>query len=105
MEVRLHNPHLKKLDPQTIYGYFVGYCVGSRGSRFYCPSHVTIIIESNRAIYFEEDDIQSGISKPFEISFREGFVVVPVHLISPLVYVPPPVGQSPVFVQENVINT
>jgi hypothetical protein len=103
-EVRLYNPHLKKLDPKTISGYLVGYCVGSKGSRFYCPSHMTRIIKSDRAIYFE-DDIQSGIFIPREISFREERIVVPVHLISPSVYVPPLVGQSPIIVQENVINT
>jgi hypothetical protein len=103
-EVRLYNPHLKKLDPKTISGYLVGYCVGSKGSRFYCPSHMTRIIKSDHAIYFE-DDIQSGIFIPREISFREERIVVPLHLISPSVYVPPLVGQSPIIVQENVINT
>jgi hypothetical protein len=81
-EVRLYNPQLKKLDPKTISGYFVGYCIGSRGSRFYCPSHMTRIIESDRAIYFE-NDIPSGYSIPREILFREESVVVPVPLTSP----------------------
>ncbi|RVW91696.1 hypothetical protein CK203_024165 [Vitis vinifera] len=40
-----YNPQSKKLDPKTISGFFVGYCIGSRGSRFYCPSHTTRIIE------------------------------------------------------------
>ena len=35
VEVRPYNPQSKKLDPKTISGYFIGYCVGSRGSRFY----------------------------------------------------------------------
>ena len=36
VEVRPYNPLSKKLDPKTISGYFIAYCVGSRGSRFYC---------------------------------------------------------------------
>ena len=37
VEVRPYNPHSKKLDPKTISGYFIGYCVGSRGSGFNYP--------------------------------------------------------------------
>ena len=46
--MRLYNPQSKKLDLKTISGYFIGYCVGSRGSRFYCMSHTTRVIESDR---------------------------------------------------------
>ena len=53
MEVRPYNPQSKKHDPETISGYFISYCEGSRGSRFYCPSHTTKVIELDRAIYFE----------------------------------------------------
>ncbi|RVW48989.1 Retrovirus-related Pol polyprotein from transposon TNT 1-94 [Vitis vinifera] len=64
-EVRPYNPQSKKLDPKTISGFFVGYCIGSRGSRFYCPSHTTRIIELDRVIYFEYvssvDERSSGI--------------------------------------------
>ena len=45
VEVRLYNPQSKKLDPKTINGYFIGYCVRSRGSKFYCSSHTTKVIE------------------------------------------------------------
>ncbi|RVW77698.1 Retrovirus-related Pol polyprotein from transposon TNT 1-94 [Vitis vinifera] len=54
-EVRPYNPQLKKLDPKTISGFFVGYCIGSRGSKFYYPSYTTRIIESDRAVYFEDE--------------------------------------------------
>ncbi|RVX09191.1 Retrovirus-related Pol polyprotein from transposon TNT 1-94 [Vitis vinifera] len=53
-EVRPYNPQSKKPDPKTISGFFVGYCIGSRGSRFYCPSHTTRIIELDRVAYFED---------------------------------------------------
>ena len=55
MEVRPYNPQSKKLDSKTISGYLIGSCVGSRGSRFYCTSHTTRVIELDRAIYFEDD--------------------------------------------------
>ena len=29
VEVRPYNPQTKKLDPKTISGYFIGYCVRS----------------------------------------------------------------------------
>ena len=51
------------LKPLVVF--FVGYCIGSRGSRFYCPSHTTRIIELDRVVYFEDvssvDERSSGI--------------------------------------------
>ena len=70
-EVQIYNPKIKKLDPKIINGYFVGYCIGSKGSRFFYPSHTTRIMESNRAVYFEDDfgfDVNNGPRKP---QFRE----------------------------------
>ena len=78
MEVRPYNLQSKKLDPKTINGYFISYCVGSRCSRFYCLSHTTRVNESNLAIYFEDDtDISQG---PREIVFKEHlvFILVPI---------------------------
>ena len=63
MEVRPYNLQSKKLDPKTISGYFIGYCVGSKGSRFYCPLHTTRVIESDLAIYFEDDTGKSQGSR------------------------------------------
>ena len=78
MEVRLYNLQSKKLVQKTISGYFIGYCVGSRGSRFYCLSHTTRVIESDRAIYFENDTGTSQESR--EIVFKEHlvFILVPI---------------------------
>ena len=69
VEVSPYNLQSKKLDLRTISGYFIGYCVISRGSRFYCPSHTTRVIESNRAIYFEDDTSTSQGLR--EIVFKE----------------------------------
>ena len=88
VEVRSYNPQSKKLDQKTISGYFIGYCVGSRGSRFYCSLHTTRVIESDRAIYFEDD---TGTSQgPREIVFKEHpfFILVPIassSISSPIV--------------------
>ncbi|RVW40751.1 Retrovirus-related Pol polyprotein from transposon TNT 1-94 [Vitis vinifera] len=67
----------KKLDPKTISGFFVGYCIGSRGSRFYCPSHTTKIIESDKAVYFEDEVNVDPNFVPREIPFGEEHVVIP----------------------------
>ena len=76
--MRPYNPQSKKIDSKTISGYFIGYCVGSRGSIFYFSSHTTRVIESYRAIYFEDD---TGTSQgPREIVFKEHpiFILLPV---------------------------
>ena len=53
VEVGIYNPQIK-LDPKTISGYFVSYCIGSSGSRFFFPSHTTRIVELDKAVYFED---------------------------------------------------
>ena len=80
VEVRPCNPQSKKLDPITNSGYIIGYSMGSRGSRFYCPLQTTKVIESDRAIYFEED---IGTSQGLrEIVFKEHQVFIPMPIAS-----------------------
>ena len=80
VEVRPYKPQSKKLDPKTINRYFISYFVGSRGSRFYCPSHTTRVNELDRAIYFGDDiDTSQG---PREIAFKEHLVFIHVHISS-----------------------
>ena len=92
--VRPYNPQLKKLDPKTIIGFFVGYCIGSRGSRFYCPSHTTRIIELDRVVYFE-DEVKVDLNfVPHEIPFGEEHV----EILFPTSHVPNvdvPIVQQP----------
>ena len=52
-EVRMYNPHEKKLDPRTLSGFFIGYAKMSKGYRLYCPSHSTMIVESRNAKFLE----------------------------------------------------
>ncbi|KAF7841396.1 Retrovirus-related Pol polyprotein from transposon TNT 1-94 [Senna tora] len=77
-EVRPYNPQLKKLDAKTISGYFIGYCPGSRGNRFYCPSHSTRVIEFDRAYYFENDS-NSGSEAPraIQIHNEDTYLLMP----------------------------
>ena len=58
-EVRIYNLQEKKLDRRTISGYFIVYVERSKGYRFYCPSHITKIVES-RNTKFLEYDLVSG---------------------------------------------
>lgn len=78
--VRPYNPQLKKLDLKIISGFFIGYCVGSRGSRFHCPSNTTRVIESNREIYFENESENDENLMSHTINFRDESVVVPIPL-------------------------
>jgi len=58
--VRIYIPQEKKLDLRTISGYFVGYVKRSKGYRFYCPYHITKIVESRNAKFLENDLISGS---------------------------------------------
>jgi hypothetical protein len=53
-KVRIYNPNLKKLDPRTTSGFFMGYAVNSKGFRFYCPSHSPRIVEYINAKFIKD---------------------------------------------------
>ena len=60
-KVRIYNLQGNKLDARTISGYFIGYAEKSKGgSRFYCPSDTTRIMESRNAKFLENDFNGSG---------------------------------------------
>ena len=69
-EVRIYNPHEKKLDPMTLSGLFIGYVESSKGYRFYCSSHSTRIVESRKAKFLKNDMING------RDQFRD---LIPVH--------------------------
>jgi len=52
-KVRIYNPQEKKLDPRTISEYFIGYAERSKSYKFYCPYHITRIVESRNAKFLE----------------------------------------------------
>ena len=96
VEVRPYNSQSKKLDLRTIGRYFIGYCVISRGSKFYCPLHTTRVIESNRAIYFEDDTSTSPRAK------RNCVQRTPVLIHVPIAYA---LISSPIIDQHPVATT
>ena len=59
-EVRIYNPHEKKLDRMTLSGFFIGFAETSKGYRFYYPSHLTRIVKSRNAKFLENDRISGG---------------------------------------------
>jgi hypothetical protein len=69
-EVRIYNPNIKKLDPRTTSGHFIGYAVNSKGFRFYCPSNNTRIVESMNAKFLEDLE-HSGSAYPQRIELEE----------------------------------
>ena len=60
-------PNLK-LDARIISGYFISYCIGSRGSKFYCLTHSMRVVKSNHVVYFE-DELKSRSQTLRVISF------------------------------------
>ncbi|KAL0286312.1 UNVERIFIED_CONTAM: Retrovirus-related Pol polyprotein from transposon TNT 1-94 [Sesamum angustifolium] len=70
VEVRIYNPNIRKLDPRTISGYFIGYAENSKGYRFYCPSHIPRIVEARNAKFLEDLEV-SGSNIPRKEVFEE----------------------------------
>ncbi|CAJ2662215.1 unnamed protein product [Trifolium pratense] len=66
---------------KTISGFFIGYSTASRGCRFYCPSHSTRVIESDRAVFFE-NDLESGVSTPRPVTLKEDRTFLPMPVVS-----------------------
>ena len=72
-EVRIYNPHEKKLDSRTISGYFIGYLERSKGYRFYCPNHSTRIVESGNARFIENGSVSGSVGAR-DVEIRESFM-------------------------------
>ncbi|KAL0534433.1 hypothetical protein IC582_028724 [Cucumis melo] len=86
-EVRIYNPHEKKLDSRTTSGFFIGYPEKSKGYRFYCPKHSTRIVETGN-VRFIENDITSGSLEPQKVEIQEVRVEIPSSITSSQVVVP-----------------
>ncbi|KAF7835895.1 putative RNA-directed DNA polymerase [Senna tora] len=62
---------------------------GSRGSRFYCPSHSTRVIESDRAFYFENDsDSGSEAPRTVKLHNEDTLLIMPSIPSSSTTHVP-----------------
>ena len=86
-EVRVYNPHEKKLDSRSISGYFIGYPEKSKGFRFYCPNHSTRIVETGNARFIENSEI-SGSDNLRNVDIQEVRVQVPMPITSNKIVVP-----------------
>ncbi|KAF7812745.1 Retrovirus-related Pol polyprotein from transposon TNT 1-94 [Senna tora] len=75
-EVRVYNPHEKKLDPRTISAYFVGYVERSNGYKFYCPTHTLKFVESRNAKFLENDTF-SGSDQFHDLVNENDHEVIP----------------------------
>jgi len=86
-EVRLYNPHEKKLDFRTVSGFFIGYPEKSKGFRFYCPNHSTRIVESGNARFIENAEVSARSSDQCNSDLQEitEQVTVPLSVISKVV--------------------
>ena len=69
-EVRVYNPHLKKLDTRIVSCFFIGYAESFKGYRFYCSTHIPKIIEARNAKFLEGNE-SSGSDFPRTIEFEE----------------------------------
>ena len=69
-EARAYNPQEAKLDSKTISAHFIGYPERSRGYRFYCPSHSTRVIETNKAVFMDEVNFVNAY-EDLELEFQE----------------------------------
>ena len=87
MEVRIYNPHEKKLDFKTISGYFIGYPMKSKGYRFYCPNHSTKIVETSNVRFIENGKIR-GSDQLQKTNIQEVRVQVPLPITSKEIVVP-----------------
>ncbi|KAF2290111.1 hypothetical protein GH714_002652 [Hevea brasiliensis] len=73
----------------------MGYCTSYRCSRFYYPTLSTRVIESDRAVYFE-DEMDSGSQLPRVVDLRYETIVFFVPLLPSLVDFNPPEGNDEV---------
>jgi hypothetical protein len=53
IEVRINNPQLKKLNPRTTSGYFIGYIVNYNGYLFSFSSDNTWIVKARNAKFLK----------------------------------------------------
>ena len=82
-EVRIYNPHEKKLDFRTVSGFFIGYPEKSKGFRFYCPNHSTRIVETGNAKFIENGET-SGSKEQRDVCIKE----IRVEVLLPLTFKP-----------------
>jgi len=92
-EIRIYNPHEKKLDARTINGYFIGYPEKSKGYMFYSPTHNKRIVEIGNARFIENGET-SGSEASQNVEIKEVRVQVPLTSTSTSRIVVPHVDEA-----------
>ena len=100
-EVRIYNPHERKLDFWTISGFFIGYPEKSKGYRFYYPNHSPRIVETGNARFIENSE-NSGSEEPRNMVIQEVRVEIPIPITSK--FVVPTIVDHPNNIQEQQMN-
>ena len=105
VEIRIYNPHEKKLSARTVNGYFIGYLEKSKGYIFYCPNHNIGIVESGNARFIENGQT-SGTGEPRKVDVQETWVETFTPSVSPPVVAPLVVPRfyNMLKQQRNVLN-
>ena len=75
-EIKVYNPHERKLDPRIVSSYFIGYAEKSKSYRFDCLSYSTRIVESKNA-KFLENDVISASDQPLDLDLEQDHEVAP----------------------------
>ena len=57
---RIYNLHERKLDSQTMSGYFIGYPEKSKGYIFYYLKHSPRIVETENARFIKNGDVSGS---------------------------------------------
>ncbi|XP_057969384.1 uncharacterized protein LOC131158531 [Malania oleifera] len=84
-EIKVYNPQEKKLDARTISGNFIGYPEKSKGYIFYCPNHVTRIVETRNASFIENDETSESMV-PLNVKIKE--ITTPAIQSKPIIEKP-----------------
>ena len=80
-EVRIYNPHEKKLDSRTISGYFIGYPEHSKGYKFYSPRRGNRIVESLTTKFLELDVADAESSQDDDVDKTQAKTIsIPVSV-------------------------
>ncbi|PKU59784.1 Retrovirus-related Pol polyprotein from transposon TNT 1-94 [Dendrobium catenatum] len=86
-EIKIYNPHERKLDSRTTSGFFIGYLEKSKGYRFYCPNHSMKIVKTENARFIENDE-SSGSIEPRNVEVKEVGVKISLPITSNKVVIP-----------------
>ncbi|PRQ27363.1 putative RNA-directed DNA polymerase [Rosa chinensis] len=100
-EARPYNPQESKLDSKTVSAFFIGYPENSKGFKFYCPTHTSRVIETNKAVFIDEvnftdkfEDFEFDELPEIESDVVDAPISEPIVVLSDFGTQPAPVTQN-----------